>query len=85
MFDDVDNLCVNKEVEDSFKCFQPLTTRDIGEITAKHWARETQDNMVDLDPLLDFFVGIMMYGNKTSTDVNQCSPLEPWMFTLILL
>jgi hypothetical protein len=27
----------------------------------------------------------MMYGNKTSTDVNQCSPLEPWMFTLILL
>jgi len=84
-FDDVHNLCVNTEEQDRFKRFQPSTDQDIGEIMSKRWSRETQDQMEDFDPDLDFFLAVMLYGDKTGTDVNQRYPLEPWMYTVLVL
>lgn len=87
-FDNVSNLCVNTEVEERFNRFQPATDQDIGEIMSKRWASESQDEMEgmdDFDPQFDLFLAIMMYGDKTGTDVNQRYPLEPWVFTLPLL
>jgi len=49
--------------------------KEIGEIMARHWARESQDAIDDFDPLLDFFLGICIYGDKTGTDVNLWYPL----------
>jgi hypothetical protein len=39
-FDDVDNLCVNKEEQDRFKPFKPVTNDDYGELMVKDWARD---------------------------------------------
>jgi hypothetical protein len=72
-------------MEDWFKHFQPSSTKDFGEIMSRSWSTATQDNMQDFDPNLDFFVGVMLYGDKMGTNVNQCYPLEPWMFTLTTL
>jgi hypothetical protein len=85
IFDNAENLCVNQATEDRFKRFQPSLAKDFGEIMSRSWSTETQDNMQDFDPNLDFFVGVMLYGDKTGTDVNQRYPLEPWMFTLTTL
>jgi hypothetical protein len=85
IFDNAKNLCVNQATEDWFKRFQPSLAKDFGEIMSRSWSTKTQDNMQDFDPDLDFFVGVMLYGDKTGTDVNQCYPLEPWMFTLTTL
>jgi hypothetical protein len=41
--------------------------------------------MQDFDPNLDFFVGVMLYGDRMGTFINQHYPLEPWMFTLTML
>jgi hypothetical protein len=41
--------------------------------------------MQDFDPNLDFLIGVMLYGVKTGTDINQHYPLELWMFTLTTL
>jgi hypothetical protein len=84
-FDNLDNLCVNEELEDCFKPFQPSTDQDVGEIMANQWARESINNLDDFDAEHDFFIGIIIYGDKTGTDVNQRYPLEPWMFTLAVL
>jgi hypothetical protein len=32
-----------------------------------------QDNMQDFDSNLDFFIGVMLYGDQTGTNVNQCT------------
>jgi hypothetical protein len=52
---------------------------------ANQWARESINNLDDFDAEHDFFIGIVIYGDKTGTDVNQRYPLEPWMFTLAVL
>jgi Plavaka transposase len=84
-FDDVDNLCVNKEEQDRFKPFQPVTNDDYGELMVKDWARESLEGIEDFDAEKDLFLPVMMYGDKTGTDVNQRYPLEPWMFTICIL
>jgi hypothetical protein len=85
MFDDIENLCVNPQEEDRFKPFRPVTSGDCGEVMAKEWARDTLEAMDDFDEVLDLLIGILMYGDKTGTDVNQRYPLEPWMYTIGLL
>ncbi len=79
------NLCVNQTTEDPFKCFQPSSVKDFGEIMSRSWSTEMQDNMQDFDPNLDFFIEVLLYGDKMGTDINQHYPLEPWMFTLTML
>jgi hypothetical protein len=85
VFYDVHNLCVNGEEQDCFSHFQPATVDDYSGIMSNQWACNTQDSITDFDPDLDFFLGYMIYSDKNCTDVNQHYPLEPWMFTLILL
>jgi hypothetical protein len=70
-FDYVDNLCVNKSDQDHFKPFEPVENKDYGEIMAKDWSRESREDIEGFDPENDFFLPIMMYGDKTGTDVNQ--------------
>jgi len=87
-FYEIDNLCANKQEDERFQRFQPTTEADSSEIMSNEWAIQTQDNLAadeDFDPELDFFVALQMYGDKTGTDVNQRYPLEPWMFTLVVL
>jgi hypothetical protein len=85
IFDNAKNLCINQAIEDWFKHFQPSLAKDFGEIISRSWATETQDNMQDFDPNLDFFLGVMLYGDKMGSNVNKCYLLEPWMFTLTTL
>jgi hypothetical protein len=33
----------------------------------------------------DFILALQIYGEKTGTGVNQWYPLEPWMFTVVVL
>lgn len=84
-FNNVDNLCVNREEENRFKPFQPVAREDYGEVMANDWARDSLDQIDDFDSESDLFVPLMIYGDKTGTDVNQRYPLEPWMFTVCLL
>ena len=85
-FDKVDNLCVNKDNDERFQQpFEATTKEDVGEVSAKRWARETVESIPNFDSEKDLLLGLMMYGDKTGVDVNQRYPLEPMMFTLILL
>jgi hypothetical protein len=84
-FDYVENLCVNKSDQDRFKPFEPIKNKDYGEIMAKDWSRESREDIEGFDPENDLFLPIMMYGNKTGTNINQRYPLEPWMFTACIL
>jgi hypothetical protein len=84
-FDDIDNLCINKEEQDCFKPFKPVTNDDYGELMVKDWARDLLEGIEDFDVENDLFLAVMMYGDKTGTDVNQRYPLEPWMFTVCVL
>jgi hypothetical protein len=55
---------------------------------SNEWASDTQnsiENDDDFDPDQDLFLPLMLYGDKTGMDINQWYPLEPWMFTLVLL
>jgi hypothetical protein len=52
---------------------------------SKRWARETRDGIQDFNMDRDLLLAIMIYGDKTGTDVNQMYSLEPWMFTILLL
>jgi hypothetical protein len=88
VFYDIDNLCANREEQDHFKHFQPMTVADSGEIMSNEWASNTQDSIKedkDFDSDQDFFLALMLYGDKTGTNINQWYPFEPWMFTLVLL
>jgi hypothetical protein len=84
----IDNLCANKEEQDRFNRFQPTTVANNSEIMSSEWASKTQDRLAvneDFDTDKDFFLAMQMYGDKTGIDVNQRYPLEPWMFTLVVL
>jgi hypothetical protein len=84
-FDDVDNLCINKEEQDHFKPFKPVTNDNYGELMVKDWARDSLEGIEDFDVENDLFLAVMMYSDKTGTDVNQRYPLEPWMFTVCVI
>jgi hypothetical protein len=82
VFYDIDNLCANREEQDHFKHFQPTTVADSGEIMSNEWASNRQDSIKEdgnFNPDQDFFLVLMLYGDKTGTNVNQWYPLEPWM------
>ena len=85
MFESINNLCANQNQEDRFSKFVPSDPADQTELMAKGWACETYMSLEDFDPETDFFLPIMLYGDKTGTDVNQRYPLEPWMFTSPIL
>jgi hypothetical protein len=81
-FTDVNNLCVNPLEADHFSQFVPTTTvEDFSELMSKQWAKNTSDSLEDFDPNNDLLFPLVLYANKTSTDVNQQYLLEPWMFT----
>lgn len=42
------------------------------------WTRESLEGIGDFDVEQDLFLAVMMYCNKTGTDVNQRYPLEPY-------
>jgi hypothetical protein len=52
---------------------------------SKQWAKHTFASLEDFDPNNDLFFPLVLYANKTGTDMNQWYPLEPWMFTTPLL
>jgi hypothetical protein len=65
-----------------------MTVADSGEIMSNEWTSNTQDSIKedkDFDSDQDFFLALMLYGDKTGTNINQWYPFEPWMFTLVLL
>jgi hypothetical protein len=84
-FTDVNNLCVNPSVADCFSQFVPTTVEDCSESMSKQWAKDLFDSLEDFDPNNDLFFPLVLYADKTGTDVNQWSLLEPWMFTRPLL
>jgi hypothetical protein len=80
-FTDVNNLCVNPSIADRFSQFVPTTVEDCSKLMSKQWANDTFASLEDFDPNNDHFFPIVLYANKTSTDVNQhirwnhgCSP-----------
>jgi hypothetical protein len=84
-FDDLDNLCINKEEQDCFKPFKPVTNNDYGELMVKDWERDLLEGIEDFDAENDLFLAVMMYSNKTGTNMNQRYPFKPWMFTVSVL
>jgi len=85
-FESVSNLCVNEEVEKRFDKFVPSPgTIDDMEAACRAWASETFDNLEGFIPGKDLFVPLIFYADKTGTDRFQRYPLEPWMFTTLLL
>jgi hypothetical protein len=84
-FTDVNNLCVNPSVADHFSQFMLTKVEDCSELMSKPWAKDTFDSLEDFDPDNDLFFPLVLYANKTGTDMNQWYPLEPWMFTTPLL
>jgi hypothetical protein len=59
-FDEVDNLCVNKEEQDHFKPFKPVTIGDYGELMVKDWARYSLEGIENFDAANDLFLAVMM-------------------------
>jgi hypothetical protein len=52
---------------------------------SKQWANDTFASPEDFDPNNDLFFPLVLYADKTGTDINQWYLLEPWMFTTPLL
>jgi hypothetical protein len=84
-FTDVNNPCVNPSIADHLSQFVPVTVEDCSELMSKQWANDTFASLEDFDPNNDLFFTLVLYANKTGTDINQRYPLEPWMFTTPLL
>ena len=86
-FNDLNNLCVNREEHLRFSKFIPnqQDSSDKLEIMSREWASSTYDGLNDFNPETDFPIFLVIYGDKTGTDKMQRCPLEPWMFTLALL
>jgi hypothetical protein len=55
------------------------------ELMSKQWAKDTFNSQEDFDPDNDLFFPLVLYVDKTGTNVNQQYLLEPWMFTTPLL
>jgi hypothetical protein len=52
---------------------------------SKQWAKDTFNSLEDFDPENDLFFPLVLYTDKTVTNVNQWYWLEPWMITTPLL
>jgi len=84
-FQDIDNLFANRDESSHFGKFTPTSAEDCSEIMAREWANDTFESLEDFDPDNDFFLALILYRDKTGTNVNQWYPLEPWMFTTPVL
>jgi hypothetical protein len=84
-FTDINNLCVNPSLADQFSQFVLTKLKDFYELMSKQWAKDTFDSLEDFDQENDLFFPLVLYADKTGTNVNQWYPLEPWMFTTPLL
>jgi hypothetical protein len=82
---DVNNLCVNPSIADRFSQFVPTIIEDCSKLMSTQWAIDTFASLEDFDPNNDLFFPLVLYVNKTGTDINQWYLLEPWMFTTPLL
>jgi hypothetical protein len=49
-------------------------------LMSKQWAKDTFDSLEDFDPNNDLFFTLVLYADKTGTNMNQWYLLEPWMF-----
>ncbi len=78
-FTDVNNLCVNLSIANHFSQFMPTTVEDCFKLMSKQWANDTFASLEDFDPDNDLFFPLVLYANKTGTDINQWYLLEPWM------
>jgi hypothetical protein len=65
--------------------FKGASVEDCSKLMSKQWANGTFVSLEDFDPDNDLFFPIVLYANKTGTDINQRYPMEPWMFTTPLL
>ncbi len=70
-FQDINNLCANRDESSRFGKFTPTSTEDCSEIMARDLANDTFESLEDFDPDNDFFLPLVLYGDKTGTDVNQ--------------
>jgi hypothetical protein len=76
-FYDIDNLCANKEEQDCFEHFQPTTVANSSKSMSNEWASKMQDSILgdnDFDPDQDFFLALMLYGDKTGTMLTSGIP-----------
>lgn len=87
--DDISNLCVNPAPDTIFKPYVPADEDKYSEIQGSDWYMRTCDKSL-LTPYLDsdgnnvpgFVLPLVIYMDKTGTDMYQRYPLEPVMFTL---
>jgi hypothetical protein len=70
-FTDVNNLCVNPSIADRFSQFVPTIIEDCSKLMSKQWANDTFASLEDFDPDNDLFFPLVLYVNKTGTDINQ--------------
>ncbi len=84
-FQDINNLCANRDKSSRFGKFTPTSAKDCSEIMARDWANNTFESLEDFNPNNDFFLPLVLYREKTGTDINQQYPFKPWMFTTPVL
>ena len=77
LFDDIENLNCNESAEDRFSQFIPVQSDLWNDILSGEWYSHTYPMKVK-DPSREFLMPLILYGDKTGTDVNQRYPLEPW-------
>jgi hypothetical protein len=82
-FTDVSNLCVNPHPD--FSQFMLTKLEDYSKLMSKQWAKGTFDSLEDFDTENDLFFPLVLYADKTATNVNQQYLLEPWRFTSPIL
>jgi hypothetical protein len=84
-FQGIDNLCANRDESSRFGKFTPTSAEDCSEIMARNWADNMFESLKDFNLDNDLFLPLVLYGDKTGTNINQRYPLKPWMFTTLVL
>ena len=91
IFNHLPNLHVHTEHDKRFLHFTPENDNRYTDVLCSRWYKETVKKYID-DPVFDiessndyFILPVILYCDKTGTDVNQRFPLEPWMFTFAVL
>jgi len=84
VFNDVDNLCVNKDPAQRYNVFAATNDDRYVEMCAQEWYQRTYQEFIK-DPKKQFLLPLIFYVDETGTDVFQRYPLEPLMFTFAIL
>ena len=81
---DLDNLVYNPE--DPFGKYNPQTDphANHGEVMSSQWYRDTYDKIIT-DPSTQILIPIIIYLDKTGTDLKQKYGVEPVAFTIGIL